>query len=210
MRPRRGGGKRDDMPRVLVTSLRSPFARKVRIVLLEKGLPFELELVDLTKRDAAFYKRSPLGKVPFFVDEDGTRLFDSSVIVEYLEDIHPSPPMLGEGPIERLRHRELDELGDHVGDQAVLAFQEKGRNDEEGARQAFLRVERALDEIERRLGGGEWPSTFGAGDAAVVSGIDYLLLRHGETLLEPHAALRRWLAATRQRESVKTTAPPRV
>ena len=70
------------MARTLFYTARSPFARKVRIVLREKNLPFQLVEVDLANRSPEFVQISPLGKVPVLVDEDGTTLFDSTVMLE--------------------------------------------------------------------------------------------------------------------------------
>jgi glutathione S-transferase len=196
------------MPRVLYTTTRSPYARKVRIALVEKGLPFELVLVDLTTPTPDFVARSPLGKVPLLVDEDGTVVFDSTVMIEYLEDRYPSPSFLG-GPAwaERLLHRELDELGDTIADQAVAAFLSKGRDDHGGEARAMALAGRAATEIERRLGDGRWPAAFGVGQAAIVSGLGYFEIRHGRAFLERHPALAAWAAKQAERPSVASTAP---
>ena len=198
------------MPCTLHTSLRSPYARKVRIVMLEKELPFELSIVDLSARPAWFAELSPLGKVPVLVDDDGTRVFDSSVIVEYLEDRHPRPPMLGEGWRQRLRHRSLDELGDFVADQAVVAFQARDRGEAAGAALALERVGRALDAAQARLGTDEGPSAFGVGDAAVISAVGYFVLRHGDAMIRERARLAAWLEAQHARPSVASTVPPTI
>jgi glutathione S-transferase len=195
------------MPRVLFTTARSPYARKVRIALLEKGLPFELSLVDLTNPTPEFAARSPLGKVPLLVDEDGTLVFDSTVMVEYLEDRYPAPAFLGASRHERLLHRELDELGDTLADQAVAAFLSKGRDDHGGEARALGLAGRAATEIERRLADGRFPAEFGVGQAAVIAGLGYFVIRHGHTFLERHAALAAWAAARAARPSVGTTAP---
>lgn len=196
------------MPRTLFASPRSPYARKVRIVLAEKGLPFELVMVDLASPPPGFASISPLGKVPAFVDADGTTIFDSSVIVEYLEDRHGEVASFGRGWRERLRHRELDELGDTIGDQAVLANQAKGRGDSDGEKRHLDRAARALDEVGRRLDSGDWPEEFGVGPASVLSGIGYLVLRHGDALVRARPRVERWLAEIASRASVAATAPP--
>ncbi len=196
------------MPRVLHTTARSPYARKVRIALLEKGLPFELATVDLTSPTADFLARSPLGKVPLLVDEDGTVVFDSTVMVEYLEDRYPAPSFLGGSSFsERLLHRELDELGDTIADQGVAAFLAKGRDDAAGEGRAVALAGRAATEIERRLADGRWPAAFGVGQAAVVSGLGYFEIRHGRALLDRHPALAAWAAKQAERPSVASTTP---
>ena len=73
-----------------------PFGQKVRIVLAEKGLSYELIEVDLTQgeqRRPEFRRLNPFGRVPVLVDED-TTVYDSTIIAEYLEDEYPEPPLL--------------------------------------------------------------------------------------------------------------------
>ena len=68
-------------------ALLSPFVRKVRAVLAEKQLQYELVPTNPFEKSPEFLKRSPLGRIPAFEDEQGRRLADSTVIVEYLEDL---------------------------------------------------------------------------------------------------------------------------
>ena len=73
-----------------------PFGQKVRIVLAEKGLSYELVQIDLTQgeqRRPEFRRLNPFGRVPVLVDED-TTVYDSTIIAEYLEDEYPEPPLL--------------------------------------------------------------------------------------------------------------------
>jgi glutathione S-transferase len=178
----------------------------VRIVLLEKGLSFEPVLVDLADRHADFVAVSPLGKVPTFVDEDGTVVFDSTVIAEYLEDRYPTPSVLGASWKERLSHRALDELGDTVADQAVAARVSAMRNDAAGEARAFALAEKALVEIDRRAKSDAWPSSFGLGHAAVIAALGYFELRHGRARIDPHAALVERVESLRTRVSVEASA----
>jgi glutathione S-transferase len=73
-----------------------PFGQKVRIVLAEKGLSYELVEIDLTQgeqRRPEFRRLNPFGRVPVLIDED-TTVYDSTIIAEYLEDEYPEPPLL--------------------------------------------------------------------------------------------------------------------
>jgi glutathione S-transferase len=177
-------------------------------MLLEKNLPCDLRTVDLSAKTADFVAASPLGKIPAFVDEDGTTIFDSTVIAEYLEDRYPDPPFYGTGWKERLLSREAEELGDTIADQAVAANQAKGMDFAPGVERAFVVLERALAELERRIASPAlWPSRFNIGDAAVISGLGYLELRHGAAPLETHASIRAWLDRHRDRPSVARTVP---
>jgi glutathione S-transferase len=84
----------------------SNYHNKVRIALLEKGIAFEEdENVKPSQKDE-YLAKSPMGKVPY-LEVDGTRLRESSAILEYLEDTYPHNPLLPKDPIERARVREL-------------------------------------------------------------------------------------------------------
>lgn len=83
----------------------SNYYNKVKLVLLEKGIEFTEEL-NWASKDEATLACSPLGKVPFIVTDQGA-LCESQVIVDYLEDAYPEPPMLPRDPFERAKLREL-------------------------------------------------------------------------------------------------------
>jgi glutathione S-transferase len=195
------------MSRKLYIAQRSPFARKVRILLLEKQLPFDLIQEDLSARSKDFVTLSPLGKVPLLVEEDGECLFDSTVIAEYLEDRYPEPPMFGEGVEERLRHRVLDELADTVAEQAITLFFERGTSADREKAERML--DRALDELCARIDRGQVPASFGVGHAAVLSALDYLALRLGRTRIDARPQLALLVDPHRQRASVIEAEGPR-
>ena len=85
----------------------SNYHNKVRIVLLEKGVPFEEDASCTPSQKDDFLARSPMGKVPFLELGDGRRLVESEVIAEYLEDAYPGKPLLPKDPFERAKVREL-------------------------------------------------------------------------------------------------------
>jgi glutathione S-transferase len=84
----------------------SNYHNKVRLALLEKGVPFEEDAGCRPSQNEAFLTRSPLGKVPF-MEVDGAVLTESQVICEYLEDAHPAKPLYPSDPLERAKVREL-------------------------------------------------------------------------------------------------------
>ena len=84
----------------------SNYHNKVRIALLEKGIPFEEDADCKPSQDEAYLAKSPMGKVPY-VELDGTRLCESEVILEYLEDRYPQNPLLPRDPLARAKVREL-------------------------------------------------------------------------------------------------------
>jgi len=83
----------------------SNYYNKTRLVLLEKGIPFNEETV-MPSQDAAVLKRSPLGKIPFIKTEQGY-LSESQAILEYLEDAYPENPLYPADPFERAKCREF-------------------------------------------------------------------------------------------------------
>jgi len=85
----------------------SNYHNKVRLALLEKGVPFEEDAGCSPSQKEDFLARSPMGKVPFLELGEGRRLAESDVIAEYLEDAFPQKPLLPKDPFERAKVREL-------------------------------------------------------------------------------------------------------
>ena len=85
----------------------SNYHNKVRIALLEKGVPFEEDATCKPSQQDEFLARSPIGKVPFIELDGGRRLAEAEVIVEYLEEAYPQKPLLPKDPYARAKVREL-------------------------------------------------------------------------------------------------------
>ncbi len=105
----------------LIGSLTSPYVRKVRIVLLEKKLEHKLELEDVWSTQTHIGESNPLGKVPCLVMEGGEALFDSRVIVEYVDTLSPLARLIPDKGRERAEVRTWEALADGVLDAAILA-----------------------------------------------------------------------------------------
>jgi glutathione S-transferase len=94
----------------------APNPTRVRIYVGEKGIDdLEMELVSFIEgqqKSAAHRRRNPLGRLPVLELDDGNFLTESTAIIEYLEELHPDPPMIGTTPEERAKVRELDRLAD--------------------------------------------------------------------------------------------------
>jgi glutathione S-transferase len=84
----------------------SNYYNKVKLALLEKGIPFEEKVVGLQDKDASVFAASPLGKIPFLSTGQGC-LCESQVILDYLESVHPQPPLLPKDPFAAAKVREL-------------------------------------------------------------------------------------------------------
>ena len=108
----------------LIGALTSPYVRKVRIVMAEKKLDYQFELEDVWNSDAIL-KSNPLGKVPCLVMEGGEAVFDSRVIVEYLDTRSPVSRLIPESSRGRTEVRTWESLADGILDAAILARLEK-------------------------------------------------------------------------------------
>ncbi len=93
--------------RVLYHLPLSPFARKVRMVLAEKRLPFELRVEKVWERRPEYLELNPAGTVPTLIEDNGMVVPDSGVICEYLEEAYPDIPLLGRNTAERVEARRL-------------------------------------------------------------------------------------------------------
>jgi glutathione S-transferase len=128
----------------LIGSLTSPYVRKVRVVMAEKKLDAQLVLEDVWANDA-IVKSNPLGKVPCLVMEGGEAVFDSRVIVEYLDTLSPVGKLIPPSGRERIEVRTWEALADGLRDAAIAVRMEQvwpGRSD----------VQRSQPWIDRHLG----------------------------------------------------------
>lgn len=111
----------------LLGSLTSPFVRKVRVVMVEKKLDFEFVLEDVWSAESQIQAFNPIGKVPCLVTEDGSSLFDSRVIVEYLDSISPVGRLLPQGNRDRIATKHWEAIGDGLLDAGVAIVIERRR-----------------------------------------------------------------------------------
>ena len=105
----------------LIGSTSSPYVRKVRIVMAEKKLDYEFVTEDVWAADTTISQSNPLGKVPCLVMEGGEALFDSRVIVEYLDTLSPVGKLIPAVGRERAEVKTWEALADGVLDAAILA-----------------------------------------------------------------------------------------
>ncbi|MDT3670510.1 MAG: glutathione S-transferase [Aromatoleum sp.] len=199
----------------LFASLTSPYARKIRILLAEKRLPFELVVDSPWEANTRVPDINPLGKVPALVTDDGEVFFDSPVIAGYLETLDASPAMLPEDRLEAVRVRQTEALADGIIDAAVATVLEgrrpqAQRSESEVARQ-IDKIERSLAELERRAHNRQWlhGDAIGLGDVAVGVALGYLDLRRPELDWRARNPLLATLAERLcARESFVDTKPP--
>ena len=190
----------------------SPYVQKVKIALYEKNIPFEAEVPDAFRGAPTKYRAlNPRLEVPALVD-DGFAIFDSTIILDYLEDKWSNPPMLPVTPRERARVRMIEDVCDTYYEAINWGLMEVRAWKRVAGDQAAAIEQRAREQtagvfawLERELGTGEWfnGSSFGHGDLSV---LPYL---HGSVVwgAGPRALskLASWLERMEERESVRKT-----
>ena len=201
----------------LLGALTSPYVRKVRIVMAEKKLDYQLVLEDVWASDA-IQKANPLGKVPCLVMEGGEAVFDSRVIVEYLDTLSPVGRLIPASGRERAEVRTWEALADGVLDAALEARLEQtwaGRSDEQRSPAWVARQMGKIDAAVSAMSKGLGNMPFAAGihlslaDIAVGCALGYLDFRfvHIDWRTR-HPNLARLAAKLAQRQSFIDTLPP--
>jgi len=179
---------------VLYDAARCPYCARVRIALAEKGVEFEVVEIDLSDRPCWLYEKNATGRVPV-LEEDGRPLPESAVIMEFLEERYPEPPLLPADPADRALARLVIFRADELTDPYYAV-----RRGEEGA-------EAELDSALGRLDAGLAGRPFLGGEDYGLADIAYVpwLLRARDILgvsLDGFPALGDWLARLEQRPGV--------
>ena len=134
----------------LLASPASPYTRKVRVVLAEKKIDFDMELVDVAPAVNPVNPHNPLGKIPTLVLDDGTALYDSRVIVEFLDHASPLNRLIPADFRDRMQVRRWEALADGVVDAGILVrggFQ---------LDKQVARMHRGMARLEAELGAKNW------------------------------------------------------
>ena len=195
-------------------SANSSFARKIRVLLLEKEVPHELALVNLWEEND-LHRVNPLGKVPVLELDDGTVLTSSPLIADYVDARYPRPRFIPEDLEGRTEVRRWEALADGVME-AVAAVMYEQRFHEEGKRsQAWFERQQkkwqaGFAALERMLGERRWcvGERMTLADIAVACHIGFIELRVPQYFSrDAHPSLTRLWRAMEQRESFQRTAP---
>ncbi len=153
----------------LIGSLPSPFVRKVRIVMAEKKLDYVFVLEDVWAADATIQETNPLGKVPCLIMDDGGAMFDSHVIVEYLDTLTPVGKLLPTNGRERAEVKCWEALADGILDAAILIRLEKTQ------RPVQLQSQAWIDRQMRKVHAGLKAMSSGLADTPFCTGNQYTL-----------------------------------
>lgn len=166
----------------LVSAKTSPFARKVRIALHEKGLSVELIEDVPWNLDSTTSQFNPLQKLPVLVLDDGATVYDSRFILEWLEHHYPEPALLSREPLEALDAKRLEVLADGALDALVLLFWEQSRPQPSApwADRQRRKIVGGLREIAATIGCNDYAiaGRFGHGDIVVGAALGAFELMH--------------------------------
>lgn len=203
----------------LLYTLNSPYARKVRIVALEKHIELELLEVVLADPENIVKNHNPLGKIPVLILDDGDSVYDSRVIVEYLDNHAPGTHLILTDNSSKIRVRRWEALADGVCDAAVSAMLEQRKPLE---KQSQSNIDRQLDKVTRGLEvlnlditKKKWcvNETFSLADIALGCTLGYLDLRfkhlppNSESWQDKYVNLARHYSLLVKRPSFKQTMP---
>ena len=201
----------------LVGSLTSPYVRKVRIVMAEKRIECQLELEDVWSPASRIQHSNPLGKVPCLIMEDGGAVFDSRVIVEYLDTMTPVAKLIPATGRERVEVRTWEALADGLIDAAIAVRLEQTQRPPEQQSQQWIdrqlgKVDAALDAMAHGLDGKNWchNNAYSLADIAVGCALGYLDFRFPQIDWRGrYPSLEKLYARLAARHSFIDTAPPK-
>lgn len=201
--------------RILYHLILSPFSRKVRVVLGEKDLQYELRAEKVWQRRPEFLALNPAAQVPVLVEDDGTVIADSGVIAEYLEEIYPEPALIGSDARERAEVRRLSAWFDLkfyrevtrnlTGEKVQKRFLGLGEPSSEAIRAGHANLPVHLDYIGWLIERRKWLAgdSFSLADisaAAQISTVDYI----GDVPWDQHVPAKDWYARVKSRPSFRS------
>ncbi len=190
----------------LLYTKRSPYARKVRVMALEKGINLELIDEDLANKSARLKAANPLGKVPTLILDHEKTVYDSKVIAQYLEALKPEPSLIPSGGQELVDVLKWEAMADDLVTVAINAYMEKIRHpqdfnagfvasQENNIKDAFAYIEAHLNELK----------DFHLGSVNVACAIGYIHFRLPH--LKCQGKLAQWFDEISKRPSMAQTIP---
>ena len=197
----------------LYGSLTSPYVRKVRILIREKNLACEFVVADAWAADSPIPALNPLGKVPALALDNGDVLFDSPVIVEYLDSLK-APTLLAVSGAARWEMLRWQALADGMLDATVSRLLESRRPAEQQSAENIRRQEdkiaRSIEYTEQRLSREPWlmENRFTLADLVMAVALEYIDFRYPHNWRGRHPRLAQWLASVSARPSLIETRPP--
>ena len=185
------------MKMILRTTHTSPFSRKVKIAAIILGLAehLEKEMADPWSAQDHLRGQNPLGKIPCLILEDGTAIYDSPVILEYLDMIAEKPCLFPKAPAERIEVLRLQALGDGMMDAGLLMVYERQRRPAQYCYEEWIahqrgKIERALSWLVANLPD---PHQVNAGTISIACALGYMDWRKQVDWRKDFPALIAWL-----------------
>jgi glutathione S-transferase len=198
----------------LISATPSPYARKVRIALAEKSIPFELLTEVPWNDDTSLPAHNPLEKLPVLLPDDGPPVYHSSYIMEWIERRYPTPPLLPADDDGILEHKRVEVIGDGICDAFILTFFEWQRPPDQQSAPWIARQLRKVDggvaDLARTVGSKAFAigDTFGLADIAAGSALGYLTVRYPAfDWRSQHPMLAAYLDRLYERPSFQATMP---
>ena len=198
----------------LISATPSPYARKVRIALMEKNIPFELITEVPWDSTTSTPKYNPLEKLPVLLCEDGKSVYESRFILEYLELKHPLPALLPPSIDGIIAAKRLEVLCDGICDALVLMFFERQRSKSSQSAEWTARQRRKVDgglkELARLIENRPFTvgDSFGLGDISVATVVGYISVRWPQmNWREPYPNLSTHSDRMEARRSFQTSRP---
>jgi len=190
----------------LLYTKRSPYARKAKVIALEKNIPLEYVDENLQKKSPQLLDANPLGKVPTLILDDGSTVFDSPVICQYLDGLSDKAVMIPREANEQIDVLKWEAFADDLMSAAINLYMEKARhpNDfhkdftatlENNIKSAYGYIEKNLPKLKK----------FNLASVAVASAIGYIHFRLPH--LKTHGAVLQWFEEISRRPSMAQTVP---
>ena len=197
----------------LYGSLTSPYVRKARILIREKHLPCEFVVADAWAADSPVPALNPLGKVPVLLRDDDSVLFDSPVIVEYLDALKAPTqlPAAGEARWDMLRWEALaDGLLDAVVTRLLESRRPAAQQSADNIRRQEEKITRSIEYTAQHLSQGAWlmSDRFTLADLVMAVALEYTDFRYPHDWRGRHPRLGQWLAGISARPAFVETRPP--
>ena len=190
----------------------SPYVRKVNVFAVEANLAEKIERITINPwvMDSRLLLDNPLSKVPTLILENGTALYDSPVICEYLDSLNSGRKLIPTDGMGRWKSLRLQALGDGILDAAVLRFLERKRPEIQQSSDWDISqrnvIQRALENLETNIG--DWSKEITIGQITVACAMGYLDFRFAEeNWYEKIPLLAKWYSGFAERQSMQATRP---
>ena len=190
----------------LLYTKRSPYARKVRVIALEKGITLDLIDEDLQKKSQRLLEANPLGKVPTLILDNGLTVFDSSIICQYLDSLDDRNIMIPREGLQRIEVLKWEAFADDLTTGAINLYMEKIRHPDDFYKDFVGALEKnilsAYTYIDKNLSN---LKKFDLASIAVSSAIGYIHFRLPHMRVQ--GSLYRWFEEISKRPSMVQTIP---